>query len=726
METATHINDLPDDVLARILWHCEESTPPKFDSDALWSRHSLSEKPLYLHSVVLDEDFSPDEESYPVSSPSAGPSAAKIFLVSSVCRRWRDVAHRDVSTLLVERKHAIALQKLSDAVACFPNLNHLHLCDYSVETLDDTFLNHLASACPKLKILHVGREIAHHPDYVGPKHKRPITEAGLDRFFQRCTQLEQLSLRCLHRDVHLPASFFHLTRLHTLALTAASALEAPDLDSLASLTTLHIASPELNEEQLANVRRLPNITSLSLSAGTSFSPHGSAALAIAQLPLIKSLDTRHVLLSDWPVTSLERLQISYCDELKRFPDSIAELLPRLRELTVSRCEAFEELPEGFCSLEHLETLSVIECDFEFRSLPENIGRLTALKTLVLDHLPLASLPASVCQLSSLETFFLLSCDSIRELPAGFCCLTALTTLCLGRVALPADIGRLSNLHTLLVRDSLEHWHLPPSLSEITSLTRLELDECGVEELPEGVVGALCNLRQLHVSYCPPLTALPASVTCLTALEALSLAYCHNLASAPARLDGLTRLKWLEVAQCDKLTRPPLVLPPSIEWLSWGGRSLAGDAEELPFALTFLSRLRTLIVKSARLVRLPADIGSAVPQLRELSLISAGELRELPASVTVLQNLTFLGVYAAAKLAFLPDDIGALSRLRELHLIRYPSVSQAMHSWRHCQGGLCEVKALRMLDVEECGHVKDSDGSVLPRSINEVYGLKIST
>ncbi|CAI5992291.1 unnamed protein product [Closterium sp. NIES-64] len=638
-----------------------------------------------------------------------------------------------------------------------------------VETLDDTFLNHLASACPKLKILHVGREIAHHPDYVGPKHKRPITEAGLDRFFQRCTQLEQLSLRCLHRDVHLPASFFHLTRLHTLALTAASALEAPDLDSLASLTTLHIASPELNEEQLANVRRLPNITSLSLSAGTSFSPHGSAALAIAQLPLIKSLDTRHVLLSDWPVTSLERLQISYCDELKRFPDSIAELLPRLRELTVSRCEAFEELPEGFCSLEHLETLSVIECDFEFRSLPENIGRLTALKTLVLDHLPLASLPASVCQLSSLETFFLLSCDSIRELPAGFCCLTALTTLCLGRVALPADIGRLSNLHTLLVRDSLEHWHLPPSLSEITSLTRLELDECGVEELPEGVVGALCNLRQLHVSYCPPLTALPASVTCLTALEALSLAYCHNLASAPARLDGLTRLKWLEVAQCDKLTRPPLVLPPSIEWLSWGGRrqamalpdmstltglrslrldvvavacgvavsrslshlehlqlSLAGDAEELPFALTFLSRLRTLIVKSARLVLLPADIGSAVPQLRELSLISAGELRELPASVTVLQNLTFLGVYAAAKLASLPDDIGALSRLRELHLIRYPSVSQAMHSWRHCQGGLCEVKALRMLDVEECGHVKDSDGSVLPRSINEVYGLKIST
>ncbi|CAI5997534.1 unnamed protein product [Closterium sp. NIES-64] len=554
METATHINDLLDDILAKILWHCEESTPWKPESDALWSRHSLSPKPRYLRSIVLDKDPSPEEEdSYPVSYPSAIPTAAKIFLVSSVCRRWRDVAQRNISTLLVERKQAISLQQLSNVVACFPNLTHLHLCDDSVETLDDSFLAHLASSCPQLKILHVGRGITHHPDYVGPKHKHPITEAGLDRFFQRSAQLEQLSLLCLHRDVHLPASFFHLTRLHTLALTAASALEAPDLETLASLTTLHIASPELNEEQLANVRRLPSITSVSLSAGPTFDVE---------------------LLSDWPLSSLEWLQISDCRELEQFPDSIAELLPRLRELTVSRCEALEELPEGVCSLEHLETLSIINCE-HFSCLPENIGSLTALKTLVLGTLLLAFLPDSVCQLSSLETF-VLSCDSICELPADFCCLTALTTLCLGHVALPADIGRLRNLHTLLLRDSYQSRHLPST--------------------------------------------------------------------------------WLSLS-----------LTPHL--------NLAGVAEELPFPLTFLSRLRTLIIDSAwSLQRLPADIGSALPQLRKLKLVNAHELRELPASVAELENLTVLVCYAR-KLASLPHAIGALSRLRELHLIGCEQLEQ---------------------------------------------------
>ncbi|CAI6006612.1 unnamed protein product [Closterium sp. NIES-65] len=648
-------------------------------------------------------------------------------------------------------------------------------------------MSHVQACINSLKILHVERWITHDPDYVGPKEEHPITKAGLDRFFQRCTQLEQLSLLCLHRDTELPASFFHLTRLHTLALTAASALEAPDLESLSSLTNLHMTCREW--EQLSSVRRLSSITSVSLSAGPTFDVG---------------------LLSDWPLTSLERLQISRCRELRRLPDAIAELLPRLRELTVSSCDALEELPEDFCSLEHLETLLIIDCE-RFSCLPENIGSLAALKTLVLDSLLLLEfLPDSVCQLSSLETFFLLpvlSC-SFGELPADFCCLTALTTLCLGRVALPADIGRLRNLHTLLLRDSYLSRHLPCSLSEVASLTRLELNECDVELLPEGV-WSLSNLRELHLSSCCELTALPASVTCLTALEALSLADSPCLASVPTRLDGLTRLKRLEVARCDMLAQPPQVLPASIEWLSWRSSwsqkhamalpdvstltglrtlrldevsvacgvavsrslshlehlhlNLADDTEELPFALTFLSRLRTLIIDSAwSLQRLPADIGSALPQLRKLKLVNAHELRELPASVAELENLTSLVCYAR-KLASLPHAIGALSRLRELHLIGCEQLEQLPASLTQlaclnklsirdspirslCStaaqftrlrsldlsgcvqleampGDLSALKALQVLRLFQERLVKDTDGSVLSRSMKEEYWRK---
>ncbi|CAI5987901.1 unnamed protein product [Closterium sp. NIES-65] len=633
MQSATHINDLPNDVLAKILWHCEENTSWLSDSDALWSRHLLWPKPQYLRSIPIDEDSSPEEETTLIPTPSAIPSAAKIALLSSVCRRWRALAKRDVSTLLVERNRVISLQELSHAVARFPNLTHLHLCDGSVETLDDNFLSHLASSCPNLRILHVGSEITHDPGYAGWKHQHPITEAGLDRFFKQCSQLEQLSLLCLHLDVELPPSFFHLTRLHTLALTTASALEDPDLESLTALTTLHIASVELSIEQLSNVRRLPSITTLSVSTRTSF-----------------------------------------------YPDD-----PGSAEFTIAHC-------------------------LEFRCLPENVGRLSALKTLVLEKLPLSSLPDSLCQLSALETFFLLWCEPIHELPAGFDCLTALKTLCLGRVALPVDIGRLCNLQTLLVRESSHQRHLPSSLTEISSLTRLELELCHVEALPEGV-GELSNLRELHVSCCSHLTALPASVTCLTRLETLTLSGCRELAFVPTGLDGLTRLKQLVVTWCDALKHPPQVLLASLEVLSWGSFShamalpdlsrltglrtlclnrvsvacgkavsrslshlehlrltLANDAEELPFALTFLSRLRTLIVQGAGHVqRLPPDMGTVLPQLRKLKLC-ADELRELLASVTALENLTSLEVHYASQLASLPDGIGALCRLRQLQLL----------------------------------------------------------
>ncbi|CAI5997533.1 unnamed protein product [Closterium sp. NIES-64] len=382
-----------------------------------------------------------------------------------------------------------------------------------------------------------------------------------------------------------------------------------------------------------------------------------------------------------------------------------------------------------------------------------------MKTLVLDSLLLLEfLPDSVCQLSSLETFFLLpalSC-SFGELPADFCCLTALTTLCLGGVALPADIGRLRNLHTLLLRDSYLSRHLPCSLSEVASLTRLELNECDVELLPEGV-WSLSNLRELHLSYCCELTALPASVTCLTALEALSLADSPCLASVPTRLDGLTRLKQLEAARCDMLIRPPLVLPASIEWLSWRSSwsqkhamalldvstltglrtlrldkvsvacgvavsrslshlehlhlNLAGVAEELPFPLTFLSRLRTLIIDSAwSLQRLPADIG-----LRELHLIGCEQLEQLPASLTQLACLNKLSI-RDSPIRSLCSTAAQFTRLKSLDLSGCVQL-EAM------PGDLSALKALQELRLFQTRLVKDTDGSVLSRSMNEEYWRK---
>ncbi|CAI7754346.1 unnamed protein product, partial [Closterium sp. NIES-53] len=447
------------------------------------------------------------------------------------------------------------------------------------------------------------------------------------------------------------------------------------------------------------MRRLPGITSLSAAVRTCFSPGdaGSAAFTIAQLPSLKSLETSHVLLSSWPCTSLERLQISDCRELERLPDDIAELLPCLGELTICRCDLFQELticrcdlfqelticrcdlfqelticrcdlfqqlPEGFTSLNHLQTLSLFKCR-QLRCLPENFGRLSALKTLVMEQLPLPSLPDSRCQLSALETFFLLW----------------------SKLVLRPGVSKLVQANPQAASGRV--------LREGASRGR------GRAEQPAGVT-----------AFCPHLKALPASLTCLSRLEALTLFSCRRLASAPTRLDDLTRLKQLVVTSRDMLKHPPQLLPASLETLSWGsyrhsmalpdisrltglrtlrldivtvacGRAVSSSlshlehlmltlgnvAQELPVPLTSLSRLRTLIVHSMKNVqRLPPDTGTALPQLRRLELKFAGRLRELPASITALQNLTCLEIDSAPQLASLPHGIGALSRLRQLRLV----------------------------------------------------------
>ncbi|CAI7854689.1 unnamed protein product, partial [Closterium sp. NIES-53] len=619
----------------------------------------------------------PEEETTPIPTTSAIPNAARIFLLSSVCRRWRALAKRDVSTFLVERNRVISLHEVSHAVARFPNLAHLHLCDGSVETLDDAFLAHLASSCPKLTILHVGSGITQHPDYVGLEHQHPITEAGLDRFFQQCTQLEQLSLLCLHRDVELPPSFFHLTRLHTLALTAASALESPDLDSLGSLTTLHIASTgTLNNSQICGV--FPALPAFPPPSGPAFLlrlPDDIAEL----LPCLGELTICRCDL-------FQELTICRCDLFQELTICRCDLF---QELTICRCDLFQQLPEGFTSLNHLQTLSLFKCR-QLRCLPENFGRLSALKTLVMEQLPLPSLPDSRCQLSALETFFLLW----------------------SKLVLRPGVSKLVQANPQAASGRV--------LREGASRGR------GRAEQPAGVT-----------AFCPHLKALPASLTCLSRLEALTLFSCRRLASAPTRLDDLTRLKQLVVTSRDMLKHPPQLLPASLETLSWGSyrHSMA-----LP------------------------DTGTALPQLRRLELKFAGRLRELPASITALQNLTCLEIDSAPQLASLPHGIGALSRLRQLRLvlcdqlehlpasltrltclnelaIPHSSIRYLCSNFARLTrlkslcltgcvklqvlpGELSELKAVQRLDVQECGHVMDSDGSVLPRSINQMYGLKL--
>ncbi|CAI7895890.1 unnamed protein product [Closterium sp. NIES-54] len=733
MAPPTHLHDLPDGILTRIFWHFEQPISRKADSDSLWDSHCSSLTPKYLAANLSFEKAIREEKKTPLPIPPPSADAHRVLLVAAVCRRWRGLTQRCVSALLVRDNLVVSRQALASAVAALPNLTHLHLCDGSVETLDDAFLAHLASSAPNLAILHVGSRITP-VDCEGiyacecEEDAQPITNAGLDIFFQQSTQLEQLSLYCLDRCVNFPASFFQLPHLHTLALTHASPLETPEFASLTSLTSLHIASKNIPLERVANIARLSRITTFSVSDETvAFDPDslGCADFDMAQLEILKSSRFSQVV----PCAGLEQLEIV----LER-PDSdtpisqLGELMPSLRKLALRQSlQHYSPLPIflSFASLTLLESLTLSECYLRHENLasydlPEDIGCLLALKTLVLRRLPLVALPNSLCHLPSLETFLLIECTTtphLLQLPEAICDLTSLQTLAImrmPRVRLPENIGELSRLHTLYLNGQTQQPRLPLSFTQLTSLTRLELAMCTIQELPEDL-GNLTNLQELHIRSCPRIQRLPESLTSLSSLEALTVDDCLKLVSIPRRLDSLRRLKWLELTGCRDQTEPPTCLPPSLEVLSLGnsyhvadlpdvsllpllrklslklvgggesmavGSSLARvkqlelalqeEAVELPFSLALLPQLHTLVMWNAgKMLRLPSDMGWAVPQLRVLQIHCARELKELP------------------------DSIGAASRLRQLHLFDCP----ALH---HLPASLTHLSCLHELHVENSG------------------------
>ncbi|CAI5994590.1 unnamed protein product [Closterium sp. NIES-65] len=679
----------------------------------------------------------------------ASADAAHSLVIASICRRWRRLAQRHVSTLLVKEDRVVSRQDVLTAVACFPNLTHLHLSDGSVETLDNSFLADLASSCPGLRALHVGKLMMAADDRQHGRRDRFITESGLDYFFRHCPQLEQLSLR------------------------------------LSSLTALSIEASSLHYDQLSSLLQLTNLIRLSLPDDIRVVSPDPPAFSLAQLPSLESLKfgLHGAQFSIFPplrspYSFLKRLQLNECFSQERIPDSVGEVLPRLQELSISG-QSFRDLTDHFTSLTCLESLTI--SSGLVLTLPENFGNLPALKALLLQEQPLCHLPASFTRLASLESFCLRDCMGVEKLPAGFGNLTALQTLSLAwlmKLDLREDLGGLTNLQIFhLIKNREEQ--LPSSFTQLASLTRLELDRCAIAELPAGMA-EMTNLQELHILKCPAFKELPECVTALTSLQLLRIQECRRLSSVPRRLDSLTRLKQLELRGCWLLREAPQALPLTLQALSYlensqhvvsptnisrltelrilllgtvrapfleaMGASLSGlshvehlevglgeDAEELLTVLTRLPRLHTLTLQEARsLDMLVESGGSALQELRQLNIRTMyEELAELPAAITTLHHLTSIQIHARM-LSSLPDILGAFSRLRRLELSHCSSLTRllasltqlsCLHYLNLSYTSICmlppnfaRLSRLKKLNISNCKHLE-----ALP---DDIYNLRM--
>ncbi|CAI5525412.1 unnamed protein product [Closterium sp. Naga37s-1] len=602
----------------------------------------------------------------PIPAPPPFADAARNLLIASVCRHWRRLAKRRVTTLSVKEDLLVSLQDLSAAVACFPNLTHLHLSDNSVETLNDAFLAHLASSCPKLTTLHVGWSfpvgwifpLAGQGDasfeYYLRKEERPISTDGLDRFFLKLPRLEQLSIFSPHQATKLPGSFFQLRHLRTLVLHDASALKNADFASLTTLATVCVAFP-WNLQDLATLFLLPRLAHLSTFAPYQSPQPLACAARIVPPSCLKSLafavscpEFDIVFPSAPPFTGLEELLIEDCTGLTSLPHHIDESLPCLRKLTTNHCEHLVDLPQSFASLSRLETLVLRGCNR--LTLPSNFGDLPALKLLVLEFLTLWELPPSFCHLSSLEALIIAgSTGEDFQLPAGFCGLTALKALFIAEsdLALPEDVGALASLKALKLVTYAQPF--PASFTQLSSLTSLDLNNWGLEtELPEAL-GELSSLQELKI-------------------QTLRLGGLRKGSSHVIDISQLLQLRELELGgvrmRCGPAEGGRL---PCLEQLEQLGMGFTCRGWELPIPLIVFPHLRHLTTCADEAYSLPGNMAAALPQLRQLKLLR-WHSEELPGSVVEITSLTSLTV-EAPQLTSLPQGMRRLSRLRKLELIR---------------------------------------------------------
>ncbi|KAI8024876.1 Disease resistance protein RGA2 [Camellia lanceoleosa] len=207
-------------------------------------------------------------------------------------------------------------------------------------------------------------------------------------------------------------------------------------------------------------------------------------------------------------TRLTSFEVRKCQNLRSLPSELGSLTA-LKSLIISHCENLTHLSPSLQNLKALEFLEINDCH-GMKTLREDvIGGLSSLRTLVIENCNnLISLSNGLRFLTALERLSIMSCPKLAFLPNG--------------------LQNLSTLQSLSILSCPELFSLPEELQHVTTLQSLVIHSCpGLTILPDWV-GNFSSLRSLSISNCHYLTSLPAGLQHLSKLQHLSIQDCPLL------------------------------------------------------------------------------------------------------------------------------------------------------------------------------------------------------
>ncbi|XP_059645475.1 disease resistance protein L6-like isoform X2 [Cornus florida] len=244
----------------------------------------------------------------------------------------------------------------------------------------------------------------------------------------------------------------------------------------------------------------------------------------------------------------------YGSKIRSLPASISGLT-HLQTLNIGGCTELQLQPElpsslsilnvgyipNLTSVVNLQEVQFFECD-SVVDMPRDIGRLSKLEKLTLDHTNIRSLPEDVGVLSQLKVLDLRFCDNLQcilGLPSSLVELYIASCDSLERLP---DLSNLINLSSVLLMNCDELARVQ-GIGKLESLTSLYIYACNMLATSENMpnLSNLKKLETLSICNCSELDKIQGFDR-LESLKYLDLRDCENL----HKIEGLESLKYLEV------------------------------------------------------------------------------------------------------------------------------------------------------------------------------------
>lgn len=375
------------------------------------------------------------------------------------------------------------------------------------------------------------------------------------KFSHRFSALKRMSLKGCEALVSLPRLSMHDSSfgqgkefpclLELTIFTCPNLKELPSV--LPSLETLELDGCQ----NLSELPKLPSIRDLELKKCDScllqnvIKLTSLAYLRVCQIPMLTCLlegFLKHL-------TNLEELRIAHLSELTTLSNNTGlENLQNLQRLEISWCPQLKQLPDNLYRLSSLDGLRLSSCPslihFPRKGLPSNLTALEIKGCEALQSIPYWTTKTnSINSLSSLKYIIIEGCTSLASLPKDK----------LSNTLMELEIQDCTNLKTL--PEGMIH--------ENTSLEFLRVAGChSITSFPEGTFGQptiryseMMNLKQFIIHNCTNLKFLPEGLNNLVHLHHLEITDCPIILSFPE--SGLpTMLTIFKVSNCSSLKTLP--------------------------------------------------------------------------------------------------------------------------------------------------------------------------